>query len=363
MGRGEYAHEPYREAEEGLPAGGSDMNGVAEIEGVLREIADPTPRPRASRRLKRRSGRSKSPAAAPPRPGAVRLAERLTFVLGDESPLEPPITAGLDDGPVAIPEEVPLARDPIADAEEDAGPTSHERAAVIDASEAPFTGCSAVAIAEPMTSHDASLVSLGENVKQVTMLIESVGRTLDAQNQRSLRLMERLEQVARALETLPEEADRNLEAMDSVESAIKSHTAPLERMSKGIEALPDLLDHVRESEERTRDMFSKATRAMASRMAVSHGERRREEESRSSSRRWRTLAGVTTAAFAFMAGLTFSGSEPGASVRNATFGALSGPPNVAHADESKGDERPWRVVDVKAASPEMPTVTAAPEPR
>ena len=94
-----------------------------------------------------------------------------------------------------------------------------------------YRGGRDVAIAEPMTAHDGTIVALGDNVRHMTQLIESVGRTLEAQNQRSLRLMERLEAVAKALECLPEEADRGLEGLDAVAEAVKEGTAPLREIN------------------------------------------------------------------------------------------------------------------------------------
>jgi hypothetical protein len=401
MGRGEYGQEPFAGADEGLPAGGGDLRGVDEIEGMLREIAEPREEAPKPPKRRRRSGRAKfaptfeewraasesarvrSPAAeapapspasepAPPTPPpepprAERMAEALASALADEAPgeggaapFEPTFVAGgfepaaAEEGlESAIPDEVPLAWDPAADALEAPG----TEAEAGEGSGDPYEGAielpepspsREVAIAEPMTTHDAAIVALGDNVRQVTNLIDSVARTLEAQNQRSMRLMERLEQVARALETLPEEADRNLEALDSVDEAIKSQRAPLESMCSSLSRLPEMLDEMRESERRTRDLFSSTTRAMAGRMAVSAYERRRAEERAASGRRWRTLAASACAALAFCLGVLASGTEPGMQVRYAVGSAIMGEGNVAHAEER--GEAPWRVTGIQAAA-------------
>jgi hypothetical protein len=374
MGRGEHGSEPYSGSEGGLPGGGSDLRGIEEIEGVLRELATPpsAPLPAPSRR-KKRGGRGRSePTAAAPRLAPSELqAEHLFLVLGDARAFAGPgsdeihiggadmgTSHGADGiGRGTIPEVVPLAFDAIADAEEDAGAAPYPEVTFARADTA--AGCpspadgSGNAVAVPMTVHDAALVSLGENVKQVTMLIESVGRTLDAQSQRSLRLMERLEHVALALETLPEDADRSLEAMDSVGESIKAHQAPLDRMSEGIARLPHMFERLEESELRTRDMFSRATKVMAGRLAASHRERRREEERRGSHLRWHVLVGTTCAALAFAGGLFFSGADVGTDLRTALGRAiLGGDGNIAFADGNDGEKAPWRVTGLRGAVPE-----------
>lgn len=184
----------------------------------------------------------------------------------------------------SVPESVPLAVDP-EDALEGELPTR------------------AVAIAEPMTEHDASIVALGDNVRQVTHLIESVGRTLEAQNQRTLRLMERLEAVAKALECMPEEADRNLEALDSVEEAIKSQRAPMERIASRLDGMPDMVRSVQDSNEMAREMWSVATRALAGRLAFTRHEEAMQTARASTRRRWRVIGTAALVLAAFVGGV------------------------------------------------------------
>ncbi|HVY60603.1 MAG TPA: hypothetical protein VHF22_03070 [Planctomycetota bacterium] len=215
-----------------------------------------------------------------------------------------------------------------------------------------------VAIAEPMTAHDASIVALGDNVRQVTHLIESVGRTLEAQNQRSLRLMERLEAVAKALECLPEEADRGLEGLDAVGEAIKEGTAPLREINERLGDLPDVVRAVRESSDSTRELWSVATRAMAGRLAFSAVEERQRERREASRRRWRILASSALAVAAFALGSLFTGSDVGDRARVALGTAILGD-HAASADEGGAH---WRVIGVRPLPPPegVPTATAQP---
>jgi hypothetical protein len=120
----------------------------------------------------------------------------------------------------------------------------------------------AIEPAEP--PREAEIVALGEGVRAVTRLIEEVGRTLEAQNQRSLRLMERLEQVAKALESGVEEGDRNLEALDAVEAAIARQQTPLERIERHLARLPEVVRAARE-DPKGRETWGDAVRALSSR--------------------------------------------------------------------------------------------------
>jgi hypothetical protein len=216
----------------------------------------------------------------------------------------------------SVPESVPLAEDP-EDALEGELPTR------------------AIAIAEPMTEHDASIVALGDNVRQVTNLIESVGRTLEAQNQRTLRLMERLEAVAKALECMPEEADRNLEALDSVEEAIKGQRVPMDRIASRLDSMPDMVRSVQESNEMAREMWSVATRALAGRLAFTRHEDAMQASRESTRRRWRVAGTAALILAAFVGGAGIAAQiVPGVV-----------PAHPVQADET---ERSWRVMEVRS---------------
>lgn len=291
------------------------------------------------------------------------LGERFTADAPEEEPMaetgsdddeRPDAIAIVDDEPTAesIPTHIPLADESYGEAEDaeneteysenETGCSEAELMAAVDPGER------AIAIAEPMTTHDAQLVALGDNVRQVTQLIESVGRTLEAQNQRSLRLMERLEAVAKALEVMPEEADRNLEGLDAVGEAIHAQMAPLTRINDRLEALPEMVKAVRESNDSTRELWTVATRAMAGRLAFTAREEVERRRRDSSHRRWRVLAGAALAVAAFVCGGALSGTDLGDRARIAIGTALLGDKGVAQADEG---ERHWRVMRVVPAPP------------
>ncbi|RME74592.1 MAG: hypothetical protein D6776_05010, partial [Planctomycetota bacterium] len=110
----------------------------------------------------------------------------------------------------------------------------------------------------------------------VTSLIEEVGRTLEAQNQRAQRLMERLEGLARTLEVLPQEAERQLEALDAVQRAIERSSVPTAGLRQELgRGLPALADAVREGGSRIERQLAAASETMATRLleAQRHAER------------------------------------------------------------------------------------------
>ncbi len=213
----------------------------------------------------------------------------------------------------------------------------------------------AIAIAEPMTAHDAQIVALGDSVRQVTNLIESVGRTLEAQNQRSLRLMERLESVAKVLEVMPDEADRGLEALDAVEETILAQTPHLKHMSERLDDLPDVVRAVRESTESSRELFTVATRALASRMAYDTHASRLRERREAKGRTWRMISGAALALAAFVGGALVATTDGGRAIRTGLAAAIAPSGGVAEAGEG---ERTWRVVDVRVTPP--PALPEAP---
>jgi hypothetical protein len=107
------------------------------------------------------------------------------------------------------------------------------------------------------------IVSLGHSFRRVTGLIEEVGRTLEAQNQRAQRLMERMEGLARTLEVMPQEAERQLEALDAVQRTIERTTGPTEKLRREIgKGLPDVAKAVREGGSRLERRWTATTEAM-----------------------------------------------------------------------------------------------------
>jgi hypothetical protein len=198
---------------------------------------------------------------------------------------------------------------------------------------------------------EGEILALGEGVRAVTRLIEEVGRTLEAQNQRSLRLMERLEQVARALEAGVEANDRELEALDSVGSAIERQQAPLA-------TLPEILRAVDRGSRETRELWTEAVRALGARFAISaaQSEERLRETERRRGRRLAlgtALSLVIGAAGAVGAGALFS---PRAALREAAA-RLIGPEKAAVAEEGDGQ---YHVIRVRTTDPEPPPPTVAP---
>jgi hypothetical protein len=265
-----------------------------------------------------------------------------------------------------VPEDVPLAELP--GVEGGIAPPPCEPSPVAAEPEPPprfenpveYADTREIAVAEPMTAHDATLVALGDNVRQVSTLIENIGRTLEAQNQRTLNLMDRLEKVAKCLETMPDEADRGLEGLDAIEEAVKAHKAPLEALSERLGALPDVVAAMNKSNETTKELWSVATRALAGRMAyTAHEERVREQRERGQ-RRWRVIGGAALALAAFVAGTVLSSYDVGGTVKAGIASVLADGP-VANADQG---ERTWHVTDVKQAAPapapEAPAVLPVP---
>lgn len=202
------------------------------------------------------------------------------------------------------------------------------------------------------------IVALGEGVRAVTRLIEEVGRTLEAQNQRSLRLMERLEQVAKALEAGAEANDRELEALDSVGEAISRQQAPLEATSAKLEALPDLVQAVHEGSRATRDLWLEATRALTGRFAISAAQA--EERVRENERRRARRLVLATALSIMTAGGIGVGAVFGA--RAALRDAIA---RVVGADRpvvaEEGDAQ-FHVIRVRTTEPEPSTIVAPAAP-
>jgi hypothetical protein len=196
----------------------------------------------------------------------------------------------------------------------------------------------AIEPAEP--PREAEIVALGEGVRAVTRLIEEVGRTLEAQNQRSLRLMERLEQVAKALESGVEEGDRNLEALDAVEAAIARQQTPLERIERHLARLPEVVRAARE-DPKGRETWGDAVRALSSRIALNTAQletRLRAEQAAAERRRTRRLA------LALTIGLAAAGTI-GAFARDAAP-RLLGPGRAVEAEQGLPQ---YRVIRVRPA--------------
>jgi hypothetical protein len=330
-------------------AGGADA-GIDEIEDVLREIAQcevVVSEPAAEAVMEPVSRIPEEIPLAEEVQEEVRVqADEAVEVQADEPAAEMFPPSATDVACCAedeTPDGAPVFENPIDYADVPVTPEPQPEPAVEESVVPTYD----IAIAEPMTAHDASIVALGDNVRQVTHLIESVGRTLEAQNQRSLRLMERLEAVARALECLPEEADRGLEGLDAVGEAIKEGTAPLREINERLGNLPDVVRAVRETNDSTRELWSVATRAMAGRLAFSAVEERQRERREASRRRWRVLASSALAVAAFIGGSLLSGSDLGDRARVALGTAILGD-HAASADE--GDAH-WRVIRVRPAPP------------
>lgn len=198
-------------------------------------------------------------------------------------------------------------------------------------------------VAEPMSEREASLVSFGHGVREMARVIEEVGRTLEAQNQRSMRLMERLESVARSLEYLPQEVERELEALEAVEQAIEKQREPLKKLGE----IPEIVRAVREGNEATRDLWTEATRALSGRLAlasVQAEERVRKEHERAERYRGRRFAfamAVLVLGFAITAAVALVGAR--SAVREAVLTMLQSN-RVAIAEEG---ERQWRMLRMR----------------
>lgn len=223
-----------------------------------------------------------------------------------------------------------------------------------DSDPTPPLGQRAIAIAEPLRPRDASVVALGDNVRQMTQLIESVGRTLEAQNQRAVRLMEKLEAVARSLESMPEEADRNLEALDAVQESIQAQQKPLESIDRKLGDVPDMVRAMRENTTATRELWNVATRAMAGRMAHSAYEEGVREHREGRKRRWRVLGSALLAMAAF-AGGTFLAD------RVADLTALLAPVRAVEAREGEPAWKPVAIRRVQEPPPPAPAPAADPD--
>lgn len=188
--------------------------------------------------------------------------------------------------------------------------------------------------------------SLGEGVRQVTRLIEEVGRTLEAQNQRSLRLMERLERLATVMETIPEEGDRNLEALDALEKAVERQQAPLEKASERLAALPEVVRAVREGNQATRELWVEATRALSARLALQAAqaeERMRSREAAADRRQRRRLAALATVALVALGG---GGAATVLGARAAVRDALARFAGVERPVDAAEGEASWRVIRI-----------------
>lgn len=110
--------------------------------------------------------------------------------------------------------------------------------------------------------------SLSQSFRSLTQVVEEVGHTLEAQNQRTHRLMERMDKLATTLEVLPQEAERQLEALDAVQRSVEQSHKPLEAVGEELRnSLPQMLDAVRGSNESTRRLWTQTTRVLAKRFA------------------------------------------------------------------------------------------------
>jgi hypothetical protein len=120
------------------------------------------------------------------------------------------------------------------------------------------------------------VASLADGFRKVTGLIEDVGRTIEAQSQRSNRLMARFEELTRVLAVLPQEAERELEALDSLQQTVAQQRQPMHDMARSVQTLneelgdtmPEMLRELRGGNVRMRDTLAETTRAMNGRFTM-----------------------------------------------------------------------------------------------
>ncbi|MHC4391909.1 MAG: hypothetical protein ACYS22_11425 [Planctomycetota bacterium] len=209
------------------------------------------------------------------------------------------------------------------------------------------------------------MASLREGFENVTHVLEAVGRTIEAQSQRSNRLLKKFELLANALTVLPHGNERQLEALDSLQRSVEGQTVSnltvagsIGELRQEMRSVPRALRQLESESERTQQTFRDSLQAITSRMHISE----LETEARAATRfergeeaRGRRFGMAIAAGFL---GIMLLGAGVVVGARYMVKDAVSavlGQQGV-HADVQGSPE--WRPVNLPVASPVKESVTA-----